>query len=94
MLLIQAYSQLNKIDITYRAKIIGLFSEIASKICEGQQMDIDFESKAVETIKYEDYLLMITLKTSVLLGAADQFGAIIGGLPPAAKHRDRFSNSG
>jgi geranylgeranyl diphosphate synthase, type II len=77
-LLIQAYMQLNKIGVLYREQITELFSDIACKVCEGQQMDIDFEGKDVEAVSYTDYLTMITYKTSVLLGAAAQIGAIIG----------------
>ncbi|WP_342329033.1 polyprenyl synthetase family protein [Pedobacter sp. FW305-3-2-15-E-R2A2] len=78
MLLIHAYMQLNRINSAYREQITHLFSEMACRICEGQQMDIDFEDREIETLKYEDYLRMITFKTSVLLGTAAQIGAIIG----------------
>lgn len=79
ILLIHAYMQLGRLKEAYRGQILDLFSGMACQICEGQQMDIDFESREIEAVSYEDYLLMITLKTSVLLGAAVQMGAIIGG---------------
>lgn len=78
MLLIHAYLQLNKITQEYRTQIINIFSEMACQVCEGQQMDIEFEDRAIESVSYEEYLKMITLKTSVLLGAAAKIGAIIG----------------
>jgi len=78
LLLIQAYIQLNKIEPKYKGRIFGLFSEMACQICEGQQMDIDFEDRSIESVSYAEYLKMITLKTSVLLGAAAKIGAIIG----------------
>ena len=78
MLLIQAYIQLNKIEPKYKGRIIGLFSEMACQVCEGQQMDIDFEDQSMGSVSYAEYLKMITLKTSVLLGAAAQIGAVIG----------------
>ncbi|WP_257667933.1 polyprenyl synthetase family protein [Parapedobacter tibetensis] len=78
ILLIHAFSFLNKTNEAYRGLIIDLFSEMACKICEGQQMDIDFEESEIESISYTDYLKMITFKTSVLLGTAAQIGAIIG----------------
>ncbi|AOM78892.1 polyprenyl synthetase family protein [Pedobacter steynii] len=78
MLLIHAYLQLNKITQEYRTQIINIFSEMACQVCEGQQMDIEFEDRAIESVSYAEYLKMITLKTSVLLGAAAKIGAIIG----------------
>jgi len=45
-------------------------------VCEGQQLDMDFESR--EDVSIEEYIEMIRLKTSVLLGAALEMGAIIG----------------
>lgn len=77
-LLIHAYMQLNKVGILHREQITELFSDMACKVCEGQQMDIDFEDMDIEAVSYDDYLTMITYKTSVLLGAAAQIGAIIG----------------
>ena len=43
------------------------FNKTAREVCEGQQMDMDFESK--ENVSLEEYLLMIELKTSVLLAS-------------------------
>jgi geranylgeranyl diphosphate synthase type II len=54
-----------------------LFSKTALEVCEGQQYDVDFETRMDVTI--EEYLLMIKLKTSVLVGCALQMGAIITG---------------
>jgi geranylgeranyl diphosphate synthase type II len=54
-----------------------LFSKTALEVCEGQQYDVDFETRMDVTI--EEYLLMIKLKTSVLVGCALQMGAIIAG---------------
>ncbi|BAO55097.1 polyprenyl synthetase family protein [Nonlabens marinus] len=54
-----------------------LFSKTALEVCEGQQYDVDFETRTDVTV--EEYLLMIKLKTSVLVGCALQMGAIIAG---------------
>ncbi len=54
-----------------------IFSKVAVLICEGQQMDMDFESS--DDIQIADYLEMIRKKTAVLLGAALQIGALSGG---------------
>ena len=61
---------------TYK-KLMQLFNETALKVCEGQQLDIDFEKK--EDISIDDYLKMITYKTAVLVGTSLKMGAIIAG---------------
>jgi len=77
VMLVQSYEYLNKIKIDYLRKISGLFSKTAKEVCEGQQLDMDFEKR--ETVSFDEYLNMITLKTSVLLAASLQLGAILGG---------------
>lgn len=57
--------------------VLGLFNKTAMEIYEGQQYDMDFESRDDVTI--DEYMKMITLKTSVLLGCACKVGAIVGG---------------
>lgn len=54
-----------------------LFLKTAREVCEGQQMDMDFETK--NSVSIEEYIEMIRLKTSVLIGCALQAGGIIGG---------------
>lgn len=56
---------------------LDLFSKTAAEICEGQQYDVEFETRS--KVEVEEYLEMIRLKTAVLLGAALQIGAWIGG---------------
>ena len=58
-------------------KLAQLFSKTALEVCEGQQFDIDFEKRNDVTI--EEYLEMIKLKTSVLVAAAMNMGAIVAG---------------
>ncbi len=58
-------------------KVLFLFNNTASAVCEGQQMDMDFGKR--ETVAMDEYVQMITLKTSVLLAASLQLGAILGG---------------
>jgi len=77
VMLVQSYEYLNKIKTDFLHKIFSLFSKTAKEVCEGQQLDMDFEKR--ETISFEEYLNMITLKTSVLLAASLQLGAILGG---------------
>jgi geranylgeranyl diphosphate synthase, type II len=60
-------------------KILKLFNKTAIEVCAGQQLDIDFENKAVVTT--DEYLRMIELKTAVLIAASLKAGAIIGNAP-------------
>ena len=76
-MLVVAYEYLNKISSSYLKSTISLFSKTAKEVCEGQQLDMDFEK--MPTVSLDDYLKMIELKTSVLLAASLQMGAIIGG---------------
>ena len=77
VMLIVAYEYLNKINSSYLHRILSLFNQTAKQVCEGQQLDMDFEKQDI--VKLEDYLMMIELKTSVLLAASLQMGSIIGG---------------
>lgn len=58
-------------------KVIRLFNNTAIEVCQGQQMDMDFEKKDI--VPEEDYIRMIRKKTAVLIAAALEIGAIIGG---------------
>jgi geranylgeranyl diphosphate synthase, type II len=73
----QAYDYLTRIDLSYVQKIIKLFNQTSKEVCEGQQIDMDFEQ--MQRVSIEQYIHMITLKTSVLLAASLQLGAILGG---------------
>jgi geranylgeranyl diphosphate synthase, type II len=77
VMLVVAYEYLNKINSSYLKSIINIFSKTAKEVCEGQQLDMDFEK--LQTVSLNDYLNMIELKTSVLLAASLKLGAIIGG---------------
>ena len=77
VMLVAAYEQLNKVDSTLIHPIMRLFNQTAKEVCEGQQLDMDFETK--EAVELGEYLQMIQLKTSVLLAASLKMGAILGG---------------
>lgn len=77
VMLVKAYDYLNTISRDYSKRIIGLFNKTAREVCEGQQLDMDFEKQ--QEVGFDDYLNMINLKTSVLLAASLQLGAILGG---------------
>ena len=57
-------------------EIISLFNKTAIEICEGQDLDMQFENR--DRVELEEYIDMIRLKTAVLVGCALKMGAIIG----------------
>ncbi|GAA4733977.1 polyprenyl synthetase family protein [Flavisolibacter ginsenosidimutans] len=77
VMLVVAYDYLNKVSPNYLRRIIHLFNQTAREVCEGQQLDMDFEKK--ESVDFASYEKMISLKTSVLLAASLKMGAILGG---------------
>ena len=76
-MLISAYQQLSKMPAELLPRLLSRFNTMAIEVCEGQQYDMDFESR--ERVTVEEYLHMIELKTSALLTGATVLGAIIGG---------------
>ena len=73
VMLVVAYDYLNKIRSRFLQKIINLFNRTAKQVCEGQQLDMDFEKR--NDVNLDEYINMIELKTSVLLAASLQLGA-------------------
>jgi geranylgeranyl diphosphate synthase type II len=84
VMLVTAYEELNKISIEYLQSILRLFNKTAKEVCEGQQMDMDFEK--MDNVALDAYLKMIELKTSVALAASLQTGAILGGAGERNQH--------
>lgn len=76
-MLILAYQYFESYDAQTFQELAKLFSKTALQVCEGQQWDVEFESRP--QVNIADYLLMIEYKTAVLLGAALQMGAIVAG---------------
>lgn len=92
VMVIYAYKFLEDYPDEMTAKLLKIFNKMAVEVCEGQQMDMDFESRQDVTIL--EYLDMIALKTSVLIGAALQMGAIIGGMDDqSAQHLYHFGKN-
>ncbi len=85
VLFVEAYKFLAKNDIAVLPQLIAVFSRTAVEVCEGQQMDMDFEERTDVTI--DEYIEMIRLKTSVLLGAALEMGAIVAEASEEDKRR-------
>ncbi|MFN7120132.1 MAG: polyprenyl synthetase family protein [Saprospiraceae bacterium] len=78
VMLIYAYEYLLKVDKPHLIKdLVHIFNRFAIEVCEGQQMDMNFEKQTNVTIA--DYLKMIELKTAALIGGALELGALIGG---------------
>ena len=76
-MMIEAYKLLSQVPENKLATTLRLFNQMATEICEGQQYDVDFESRTDVTIS--EYMEMIRLKTSVLLATALKIGAYIAG---------------
>lgn len=74
-MLILAYQYFEQYDATVFRDLAVLFSKTALEVCEGQQWDVDFETR--EDVSILDYLKMIEHKTAVLVAAAMKMGAII-----------------
>lgn len=77
VLMIMAYKALEQLNPKYLTQVFSVLNKTAMEVCQGQRLDIDFEDKI--DIRIEEYIDMIRLKTSVLIGAALQIGAIVGG---------------
>ena len=78
-MLVLAYKMMSKCSVEYLKRVLDIFSETALEIGEGQQFDMEFENRNDVTEK--EYIEMIRLKTSVLLAASLQIGAILAGAP-------------
>jgi len=76
-MLVQAYMSLTQSPPAVLPALTDIFNRTAFEVCLGQQMDMDFEQRT-EVAEFE-YLEMIRLKTSVLVGAALQMGATVAG---------------
>ena len=86
VMLVAAYEYLNKVGGEYNRKVLSLFSTMAREVCEGQQLDMEFSlndkkfiSENNSQVNFDEYVKMISLKTSVLLGASLRAGALLGG---------------
>ena len=75
-MLVLAYQRMQQCDAAYLPRVMELFTETALEIGEGQQYDMDFETR--NDVTEDEYIEMIRLKTSVLLACALKIGAILG----------------
>ena len=84
VLFVKAFQLLAKHDLKHLSQLLDLFNKTAIEVCEGQQMDMDFEIRT--DVSIDEYIQMIRLKTSVLLGCALEMGAIIANASEKDKH--------
>ena len=76
-MLVLAYERMAHCEAQFLQPVLSLFTQTALEIGEGQQYDMEFETR--NDVKEEEYIEMIRLKTSVLLACALKIGAILGG---------------
>ncbi|MEL6667557.1 MAG: polyprenyl synthetase family protein [Bacteroidota bacterium] len=78
LMLIKAYESLARTPRSSALPdMLQVFNQVATGVCEGQQYDVDFETR--DQVSIDEYLKMIELKTAVLLGGALQLGALAAG---------------
>ena len=75
-MLISAYKLFENLPAEMLKSVFPVFNKVAIEVCEGQQYDMNFETRS--DVKIMEYINMITLKTSVLLGGAMKIGALAG----------------
>lgn len=83
-MLVLAYQKMQQCDDKYLRPVLELFTDTALEIGEGQQYDMEFETRM--DVKEEEYIEMIRLKTSVLLACALKTGAILANAPEEDAH--------
>ena len=74
---IDAYKRVAQAPAAVLPQALALFSKTAAEVCDGQQLDMDFEQRGI--VPMEEYMQMIGLKTGVLIACAAQMGALIAG---------------
>lgn len=84
-MLILAYRFFENYEPTMFHELAKLFSETALQVCEGQQLDMDFETR--DDVTLVEYIQMIDHKTAVLLGAAMKMGAIVAEVSESDKDK-------
>ena len=74
---IDAYKRVAQAPAAVLPQALELFSRTAAEVCDGQQLDMDFEKRGI--VPMEDYMQMIGLKTGVLIACSAQMGALLAG---------------
>jgi len=76
-MMVEANRMMMKVNDAILRKVLDVFNDTATGVCEGQQIDMSFEQR--NDVNIEEYINMIRLKTAVLLGGTLKIGSIIGG---------------
>jgi len=76
VMLVKAYELIAEVDDDILKKVLVAFNDCAKGVCEGQQIDMDFETK--NHVDENEYTEMIRLKTAVLLGFSMELGGLVG----------------
>jgi geranylgeranyl diphosphate synthase type II len=76
VMFVEAFKLMIQVDVFILPQVLGVFNDTAVGVCEGQQIDMNFET--ARRVSVTDYVEMIRLKTAVLLGGALKIGALIG----------------
>lgn len=85
VMLVNAYQALEVVqDLQQKSDLFKIFSQVAVEVCEGQQMDMDFEKR--EIVAIPEYIKMIELKTAALLAGSLQMGAVLAGASSTEVH--------
>ncbi len=82
-MLIYAYGLILGTHSEHRLEVTSIFNRLSLDLCEGQQIDMDFESR--DDVSMSEYMEMIRLKTSVLIAGAMEMGAVLGGATDSDK---------
>ena len=77
VMFIDSHKRIAKAPEAVLSRALDLFTKTAAEVCDGQQMDMDFEKR--DRVSMNEYMQMIGLKTGVLIACSAQMGALIGG---------------
>ena len=81
VMLVKVYELLQTLPADLLPRVLKAFNTCAAEVCEGQQSDMEFETRA--TVSEKEYINMIRLKTAVLLGFSLELGAMLAGASDA-----------
>jgi geranylgeranyl diphosphate synthase type II len=77
VMLVKVYGMFLELEDSKLREVLALFNECAAGVCEGQQLDMEFEARS--KVSEQEYTEMIRLKTALLLGFSLELGALLGG---------------
>jgi geranylgeranyl diphosphate synthase type II len=77
VMMVESNKHLSKVALNVLKPVLDTFNKTAQEVCEGQQLDMEFENR--DNVSIAEYIEMIRLKTAVLLGGAMKLGAMVGG---------------